>query len=334
MGNEYVEILMAFLRKSESYQHFPGTVTIKETPISIIAAAPPFVYKIRKSILLPGSDFRDLAGRRNICEKELEIGRDFAPGVYQSVEPICVKNGELAFGRTEPVVEYALKMRLLPRSDRLNTALHRSDAEAVIDSVASYLSSFYQERRTNGRMDFFGQPGKIRERVQELCDMMDPYRHISFVSGFLDSFNSYVNRFIDRNGTFLLKRRDDGWIFNCHGELHSARISLFDGRVNIFGPMAYNDSFRCIDAAQDTAMLMVDLDFHGHQSLATRLCEKIEASLKDSCEKDLLNFYKSCAAARHALCRLQEAGLSGKASERSLSAAASYLKLGASYPSA
>jgi uncharacterized protein len=60
------------------------------------------------------------------------------------------------------------------------------------------------------------------------------------------------------------QRRHDGWIRECHGDLHLGNIALFEGRVTLFDRLEFSPALRWIDVMSDLAFLIMDLRQREH----------------------------------------------------------------------
>src|SRR5947209_3047011 len=107
---------------------FPVTaVEVRQTHISVVALAGPWVYKLKKPVRLGFLDFSTLARRRHFCEEEVRLNRRLAPAIYVGVVALTRQNGHLVIeGAGEPV-EYAVKMRRLPDDATLESRLQRGE---------------------------------------------------------------------------------------------------------------------------------------------------------------------------------------------------------------
>ena len=144
--------LQEALSTPDAYPHDPERIEFKQTHISLIALAPPRVYKIKKPISLAYLDFSTLERRRHFCEEEVRLNRRLAPNTYEGVVPIVRTDeglrveGDPDSSRDE-VVEVAVKMRYLEPSQFLDAQLARGAAsESHIDCVVRSLCAFYQSR--------------------------------------------------------------------------------------------------------------------------------------------------------------------------------------------
>jgi len=58
----------------------------------------------------------------------------------------------------------------------------------------------------------------------------------------------------------------EGWIRECHGDLHLANMALIDERVVIFDALEFSDDLRWIDPLCEVAFVYMDLEHRGHSS--------------------------------------------------------------------
>lgn len=95
--------------------HFPHPVTssqLLETHISWILLTGKFAYKVKKPVKFDFLDYSTLELRRQQCERELEIGRRYAPEIYLTVVPIREQDHQLSFGGSVgSIIDYAVQMR-------------------------------------------------------------------------------------------------------------------------------------------------------------------------------------------------------------------------------
>ena len=64
------EQLLPFLLNPRSYPHRPRTVRLVQTHASFVVIAPPFVYKVKKSVNFGFLNFSTLEKRRHYCQRE------------------------------------------------------------------------------------------------------------------------------------------------------------------------------------------------------------------------------------------------------------------------
>lgn len=67
----------------------------------------------------------------------------------------------------------------------------------------------------------------------------------------------------DRLHTLLEKRKAEGFIRECHGDIHLGNATLIDGKVVIFDCIEFNEPFRLTDVYADAGFLAMDLEDRG-----------------------------------------------------------------------
>jgi predicted kinase len=66
----------------------------------------------------------------------------------------------------------------------------------------------------------------------------------------------------------LACRWRDGYVRECHGDLHIGNVARLEGRLTAFDCIEFEPKFRWIDVADDAAFLIMDLCANGHGSKA------------------------------------------------------------------
>ena len=61
-------------------------------------------------------------------------------------------------------------------------------------------------------------------------------------------------------GGLLDKRRAEGKVRRCHGDLHLRNICLLDGKPTLFDCLEFSDALASIDVLYDLAFLLMDLE--------------------------------------------------------------------------
>ena len=57
----------------------------------------------------------------------------------------------------------------------------------------------------------------------------------------------------------FLSRKREGFVRECHGDMHLGNMVLYDGDVTIFDCIEFNESFRWVDVISEAAFLVMDL---------------------------------------------------------------------------
>src|SRR5262249_17753504 len=68
---------------------------------------------------------------------------------------------------------------------------------------------------------------------------------------------------LDRSGALLDRRRAEGRVRRCHGDLHLRNICLVDGRPTLFDCIEFSDWIASVDVLYDLSFLLMDLEHRG-----------------------------------------------------------------------
>ena len=264
-----------------------------QTHASWVFIAPPFSWKLKKPVNYGFLDFSTLELRRRDCENEITLNRRLAPRVYLGIEPIAETAGGLALGASGRVIEWAVKMREMNSERFLSHLLSQGAANTeTIDRIVERLRSFYS-----------AQPSLPPAEAALACERLDEFvrgnfttarefagRSVSAVS--LAAIERFSLEFESCHRGLLDSRVPQGWIRDCHGDLHSDHIHLAPDEVEIYDCTEFNEGFRHIDVACDVAFLAMDLDFNERPDLARHLGRRFAEAWQDAGFLRLMDFYK------------------------------------------
>jgi len=285
--------LLDLLGDKASYPHKPAKTEIIQTHISYVAVAPPFVYKIKKPLNLGFLDFSSLSKRRRFCEEEVRLNRRLCRDIYEGVVPISRAEGGLTLESDRAVVEYAVKMKRLEEGHFLHELVDRGEAGPEhLERVASRLVSFYGRQSPSPEAAEWGRIEKLRISTRENFEQMKPFIGSHLTAPSLDFIREYTNTFFRTHEPLLNRRRADGHILDCHGDLRLEHVHIRGESVCIFDCIEFNERLRSIDTANDAAFLAMDLDYHSRPDLAAAFVESFSEGMADPELADLMDFYK------------------------------------------
>ncbi len=285
--------LISFLQRPDSFPEKPATVELRQTHISLVAIASPHVYKIKKPLDLGFLDFSTLEKRRHFCEAEVRLNQRLCRDVYLGVVPIVRRDDSLHFGGKGEVVEYAVKMRELAPEGFLNWRLvHANVGGADLDRLIAKLSAFYTAQSSSEEISQWGCIANLRLSTDENFAQTKQFIGSHLSSAAFAAIQYFTDRYYARRAELFERRRRDGRILDCHGDLRCEQVHFSDDEVNIFDCIEFNDRFRYIDVASDLAFLAMDLDFRGRPDLAAVFLRRIAGVLRDSELLALVDFYK------------------------------------------
>ncbi len=285
--------LIRFLSDRNSYEHKPDKVEHIQTHASDIFIVTPYVYKVKKPVNFGFLDFSTLHRREFFCEREVELNRRLCDDIYLGVEKICEKNGGYCFNGEGKVVEFAVKMRQLDDKYFLKNLLKEEKARKEdFLRVVDKLETFYKEQEVTEEVEENGKPEYVGKSVNDNVKTSSGYMGKTISSPAYYAIDKFNKKFLGEKKELMLSRIDDGFIKDCHGDLHLEHINICPESVCIYDCIEFNDSFRHIDIASDIAFLSMDLDFKGHPAFSDLCVREMSERMNDKGMYEVLDFYK------------------------------------------
>src|SRR5205823_6296381 len=258
--------LVDAMSRKEFYPHRPTEVEVRQTHISYVFLAGPYVYKIKKPVRFSFLDYSTLQKRQHFCREEVRLNRRLAPETYLDVIGVCRSNTGFALTENLPaddrVIEYAVKMKRLPE-DRMLSFLVRQEVAvpSLMLAIAKKLASFHEvasveNSRLYGSLDAIA--ANIRGNFKETRRFID--RTISLK--LFERIREYNETFFRENADLFARRISDGRVREGHGDLRAEHICLVDDIV-IFDCLEFAEALPHRDVAAEGARRSLDLDFLG-----------------------------------------------------------------------
>ncbi|MBI4949747.1 MAG: AAA family ATPase [Deltaproteobacteria bacterium] len=269
-----------------------GTITLVQTHVSYLIFTDKFVYKIKKPVDFGFLDFTTLEKRRCFSEEEVRLNSRLAPGVYLKVVKIVSVKGEIKIEGVGEAIEYAVKMKRLPEGSMLKRALEKGEVlEEVIRRVAQRVATFHAGAETTGHIASFGLPEFVSKNASENFTQTGPFVGRIITGALHERLKSWTEGFIEANGGLLRARAGNGFVRDCHGDIHTDHISIADG-INIIDCIEFNERFRYADIVADAAFLSMDLDYLNRRDLSRAFDDEYFRATEDAEGRRLLDFYK------------------------------------------
>jgi aminoglycoside phosphotransferase family enzyme/predicted kinase len=274
------------------YPHHPQEVELTQTQMSFVFLTGDYVYKIKKPVNLGYLDYTTLEKRLFFCRQEIELNKRLSPEIYLDVVPIKMHQGQYHLGGTGDTIEYAVKMKQLPRDRTMDVLLnHGQVTTEMVQQVAARLAPFHDMAATNTQISGFGRLDAIMININENYLQTAKYQDISISPAFYKHIQEYNNKFTDSHRQLFQERIEGGRIRDCHGDLHCAHI-CFNNGIYIFDCIEFNDRFRYCDVASEVAFLAMDLDRYQRTDLSRAFIDAYISNSKDDTLYALLKFYK------------------------------------------
>jgi aminoglycoside phosphotransferase family enzyme/predicted kinase len=270
--DEMQRTLIAALRDPRCYSYSASEIEVLETHISYVLLAGEFAYKIKKQVALGFLDFSTLEARRYYCEEELRLNRRTAPALYLDVVGIAGRPEHPTLGGAGPVIEYALKMRRFEQHQVLSKMMARGKlTPQLIDALTSKIAAFHSRVDVASKEAPFGDPQAIAEPALDNFRQLMSLLEQEADRATLDSLRAWTEREHEWRREVFLERKREGFVRECHGDLHLGNIALVEGEVTLYDCLEFNPALRWIDVMSEIAYLVMDLCAFHRIDLAFRL---------------------------------------------------------------
>jgi aminoglycoside phosphotransferase family enzyme/predicted kinase len=317
------------------YDHPVGEIRMVETHISWIILTGDYAYKIKKPVDLGFLDFSSLEKRHHYCQQELELNRRLAPELYLDVIAITGSAAQPQLNGTGKVFEYAVKMRQFDPDKQLDKLLQRNALTTEqIDQLADTIAAFHQRVERASDNSPFGTVDVVWQPIQENFDQVGVRIEDTSDVARLERLLQWSQQSFKQLKQVISARKRDGFVRNCHGDMHLANITLIDDKVTVFDCIEFNDNFRWIDVISEVAFTTMDLIDRRKPDFAARLLDRYLQRTGDYAGLVLLQFYqvyRALVRAKVAIIRHSQGGLSAAESQMSLQQFREYCQLAESF---
>lgn len=300
------------MQQATAYPHDVQTVEMRETHISWVFLTGELVYKVKKPIRTDFLDFGTLEQRLHYCNEEIRLNRRYAPELYLRVEPITGSFESPLIGGTGEPLEYAVVMRQFDDNKLLNRVINSGDLTgAHIDQLADEISELHRKAKGASVHDRFGIPGKIRTDAEDNIRALKE-AECEGLSEALKQLETWTEHAFCSLQRIFQDRLEQGFVRECHGDLHLGNIVLIDGRATLFDGIEFNEEFRWIDVMSDVGFLVMDFADHQHRDFAYRVLNRYLELTGDYAGLNVLRWYvvyRALVRSKVALIRSQQSGL-------------------------
>jgi aminoglycoside phosphotransferase family enzyme/predicted kinase len=276
--------------------HSGASVERIETHASVVFLAGTRAWKLKRAVQYDYLDFSSVERRKAMCEAELRINRGMAPGLYRRVVAVTRESdGSLALEGHGHAIDWLIEMERFDQDgllDRL-AARHALDV-GLMPPLACAIARFHgaaARRHDHGGKSAMAWviDGNALAFAEQGRDVLDRSACAALTKGARDA--------LERNGARLDRRRNEGFVRQCHGDLHLRNIVVLDGRPTLFDGIEFNDDIACIDVLYDLAFLLMDLWRRQLPSHASAVWNGYLAETLDFDGVPLLPLFLSCRAA-------------------------------------
>jgi len=214
-------LLFQSIKNPQFYGEDVSSVEILQTHISYVALTGKYAYKIKKQVNFGFLDFSTLEKRKYFCEEEVRLNKRLCPDIYLGVVPITQKDNNLELSGKGKVVDYAVKMKEFPQEKIMTKLLEKEKInEENLDKICDILNNFYKKSERSKEIDSYGSIETIKKNTDENFDQTKSVIDVTISKEKFNFIKNVTNQFLVQKKDIFKKRIKEGFIRDCHGDLH------------------------------------------------------------------------------------------------------------------
>ncbi len=288
------------LKNPQTYQ-LPNNslINIIQTHISFVVLTEKFAYKVKKPVNFGFLDFSTLNKRKQYCEEELRLNSRLCPQIYEEVVTFTETSdgNHIEINGSGPIVEYAVKMNQFSQENIMMDLLKKKIiTKDHLNELVSSLVRFYSSSKKSEEISSYGSIDSIKQNIDENFEQTFNKIGLTITKDKFEYIKQANEEFFTYKKDDVVKRKENGFIKSCHGDLHSGNIVLLNDSLCVFDCIEFNKRFRYIDVASDIGFFAMDLDFRGFPYLSSYLITQYIKKSNDKTILTVLNIYKSYRA--------------------------------------
>ena len=195
-------------------------------------------------------------------------------------------------GGAGEAIEYAVKMIQFPAgytlSERAESGLLGLDE---IDQITGIIADFHETIEKAGEDSPYGSSECIKHWFVENFEHIRPLLVDDKCKLQLDGIETWGNQEWKSKAGLMQLRKQQGYVRECHGDLHLSNMTLINGKVVLFDCIEFNPKLRWIDVISEIAFLVIDLLHFGYERFAYRLLNHYLQRTGDYQGTALLRYY-------------------------------------------
>ncbi len=284
--------LIQALCEAGTYPHPTGPIHLIETHISWVLLTGQYAYKIKKPVNFGFLDFSTLEKRQFFCHEEVRLNQRLAAYWYLGVVPITGSPDHPKMAGSGEAIEYAVKMRQFPSAQTLREPAERGQLKSdEIDQITRLIANFHKTvAKTDGQSPY-GDGQEIKYWFVENFDGIRPLLEDTHQLQQLETIESWGGDEWANKSPLMQQRKQQGFVRECHGDLHLGNMTLIDGQAVLFDCIEFNPMLRWIDVMSEVAFLMNDLLRFGYEAYAYRFLNRYLQETGDYQGLGLLRYY-------------------------------------------
>ena len=272
------------LLQAEPFPHPVQTLECRETHISWVILTGEFAYKIKKPLDLGFLNYKTLADRKFFCEEELRLNRRFAPDLYLAVVPITGSPEHPRVDGDGDAFEYAVKMRQFSEQDLLDNVAVRGELDDKLAlRLADQVAAFHKTLEPCFPQEGAGTPDSFAFLMRQNLEQIRAYPLKQSDADILGDVDRWAEQQYGTCNEFMRLRVEQGFIKECHGDLHLGNIALVDNEIVFFDGIEFSADIRTMDSIAEIAFMVMDLHARSLADVAETVLQRY---IEDSNDTD------------------------------------------------
>ena len=279
--NDFVTVLdtnpplIEALLKPQAYPHDVADIQLIETHISWVFLTGRYAYKIKKPVNFGFLDFSTLEKRRFYCQEEVRLNQRLAKEWYLEVVAITGQPSHPKMGGAVPALEHAVKMVQFPTSQTLRDSAENGQlSKHEIDQISEIIANFHSSIEITDGHSPFGDSHEINHWCHENFHHIRPLLDGKHQLSQLDAIEAWSKAENVAKSLLMQQRKQQGYVRECHGDLHLGNMVQINGKVILFDCIEFNPLLRWIDVISEVAFLVMDLLHLGYDGFAYRFLNR------------------------------------------------------------
>jgi hypothetical protein len=198
-----------------------------------------------------------------------------------------------------------------------------------VDAIADALAEFHDSAHVAPATSSWGTAKAVWTPVEQNFTQLAPRIEGEEAKALLETLHRWSEKEHARLKSELELRHKQGFIRECHGDLHLGNMAWREGELLIFDCIEFNADLRWIDVISEVAFCYMDLLQRGHGALAARFLNRYLERSGDYAGVTLLRFYavyRAMVRAKVAYIRADQSDQTAAEANREREAGLAYLR--------
>ena len=308
-----------------------------ETHISTLLLVGDQAFKIKKPVDFGFLNFTKLSHRKFFCEEELRLNRRLAPEIYQQVVAVSGETACPEINDSKPAIEYMVKMKRFEQNQLFDQKLKNNTlSEEHVIELARIIAEFHQRIEIVSSKSGIPVVDNIIQATIQNFDQLRSFIQTqnSDLQQRFSKLEDWSNQKITELSALFRQRLKEGYVRECHGDMHLGNITLYQDEVTIFDGIEFNPGFRWIDVMSEIAFITMDLDSVGQTAFSSILLNHYLEQTGDYAGLQLLPYYqvyRAMVRAKVTALRLAQLQVNDTEFQQQLSSLNHYLEIAYQY---